>query len=138
MIYMLGTSYHYENEDLEDIIIMASTNIEDILEHLYNNISYNCFNDYVILTKENGDLDYGYINVFTSSYDNFVKYTPYIFLKEENKNEFEHVKNQLRIWCDAFTEKKKREQEERQLFFATAEEKQERELYEKLKAKYGE
>ena len=140
MIYILGRndfdcfdSYN----DLEDVVFMASTKIDDILEYVYTNIGLNYYCDYTILVKENGDLSYGNIGVGQYAYENFVKYTPHMFLKDENKNEFEYVKNQLRIWCDAIKEKKKREQEERHRIYASAKEKQERKLYEELKAKYG-
>lgn len=136
MIYILGTNCHYENEDLDEIIVMASTNIEDILEHLYNNVRHNYFSDYSILVKENGNLLYDKIYI-QDAYRSFVQYTPSMFLEEENIDEFEHVKNQLRIWDDAITEKKRKEKEERDRAFAIVKEKQERELYEKLKAKYG-
>lgn len=139
MIYILAKSgtYDYGYMDLYDIVILASTKIDDILDYLYNNVEPNFLSDYDILIKENGYLDYGIIGTTQISYDTFTKYTPNMFLKEENKNEFEHVKNQLRIWCDAVAEKKKLLEEERKRIYAAAKEKQERKLYEELKAKYG-
>jgi hypothetical protein len=141
MIYILGESFFNGYNDLEDVVYMASTKIDDILEYTYNNIDLDCYNNFTILVKEDGDLSgdlsYGIISVDQYSYANIMSYTPYMFLKDENKNEYEHVKNQLRIWRDKIAEKKKKEQEERDRLEKERKEREERELYEKLKAKYG-
>ena len=137
MIYILGSNTIYEYEDLEDTIRIASTKIDDILDYLYNDIDIDYFSNYSILVKENGRLEYG--NIFTScdSYEHFIEYTPYMFLKDENKNEFEYVKIKLQIWCDAVKDKRTRLKEERERIAREKKEARERKLYEELKVKYG-
>ena len=141
MIYILGVSFCNSYNDLEDVVYTASTKIDDILEYIYDNIDLDCYNNFTILVKEDGDLSgessYGIINVGQHSYANFMSYVPYMFLKVENKNEYEHVKNKLRIWCDTIAEKRKKEQEKIDRLKKEKIEHEERELYEKLKAKYG-
>lgn len=141
MIYILGVSFFNGYNDLEDVVYMASTKIDNILEYIYDNIGLDYYDNFTILVKEDGDLSgessYGIINVGQHSYENFMSYIPYMFLKDENKDEYEHVKNKLRIWRDAIAEKKKKEREERDKLKKEKIEREERELYEKLKAKYG-
>lgn len=137
MIYILGKNDYYDNSDLDDIIIQASTKIEDILDSLLNvNIDY--LQDYTILaTPENSRL-FGIIYPRECEYECFVDYTPPMYTMEEYKDEYEHVKNQLFVWCNKIKERRIREEAERKLLLKEKEEKRERELYEKLKAKYGE
>ena len=138
MIYILGKSNtRYENEDLADIIITASTKIDDVLEYAYTTIPIHNLNDYEILVNENSGLMYEEIFLTNDSYEHLIKYPAPLFLKEENAEEFKIVCNQLRNWCDAIKEKKKRLREEAEQREKCRTEFEERELYEKLKAKYG-
>lgn len=138
MIYILGKSNIYHDyDDLEDTIFMASTRIDDILDYLYNNVNIDYLSDYTILVKVENDLSYETICPNKCVYANFVEFTPSMFLKDENKSEFEYVKNQLFMWNTAIEDKHKKLKEERERAEIAAKEKKERELYEKLKAKYG-
>ena len=138
MIYILGKSNIYHDyDDLEDAIFIASTRIDDILDYLYNNVNIDYLSDYTILVKAENDLSYETIYPNKCAYASFVEFTPSMFLKDENKSEFEYEKNQLFIWNTAIENKHKKLKEERERAEIAAKEKKERELYEKLKAKYG-
>ena len=138
MIYILGTDCHYENEDLDEIIVMASTKIDDVLEHLYTNIEMRRWDFYTILiVPENDDCFATTIIPRTCAYDMITKYPPQFLLEEENIEEYRHIKTQLYAWCEAVKERQAKEREESNKLKEAIKEKQERELYEKLKAKYG-
>lgn len=138
MIYILGNRYVSEMSDLEDIVDIVSTNIEDILEWLYQKVKVEYLSEYTILIKpENNEYDYETIIPDMYVYNSFATYKPILFNKEENQAEYKHVKNELFHWCNAIKTKREKEQEERIKIEEENKEKRERELYEKLKAKYG-
>lgn len=137
MIYILSNSDSY-SRDIDDIVVMASTKIDDILESLYKTVPIASYCRYTVLIVAENDDCFAY--TFTPrvcSYDSFEKYPPQFLLNEENIEEYRHIKDQLRIWCDAVKEKEKKEKEERERILADKKEEQERKLYETLKAKYG-
>lgn len=138
MIYILGDDFMIENEGLEDVIYMASTKIDDVLEYLYNNVEIHNLCNYAILIKSENDYTFcSTINPSIYAYDNFSKNKPSMFFEIENDAEYKHIKDQLFIWCNALKVKIQKEKEERDRMEAEKKEKQERKLYEKLKAKYG-
>lgn len=139
MIYVLGKAdTFYDEEELEDVVYMASTKITDILDYLFNNVRTYQLRDYIILAFEEGKLDLGIIYTLEGAYESFVKYRPTIFLREENEEEFQNVSTALRSYCNKVEEAIRKAREEEAQKSRTYKEKQERELYEKLKAKYGE
>lgn len=138
MIYvlMLDNGYYQELQDVEDIICCASNKIEDILTYLDENIRIDYVSNYTLVCLEEGTslkcsyemgvVTYGMVNLY-----------PYcIFNKKENANEYEHLKNQLKIWCDKLKAERMRLFNEREQKKKEENEQKERELYEKLKAKY--
>ena len=137
MIYILGSSFLSEMSELEEVIDIASTNIEDVLEYLYKNVRTDSLTHYTILIKPENSTSFEIITPYINTYDGFVKYTPSLFTVEENKMEFEHVKHQLFHWCNAIKVKRDKELEEARKLIEEDMEKRERELYERLKAKYG-
>lgn len=137
MIYILGSRYLSEMSELEDVIDIVSTNIVDILEYLYKNVKTDYLAHYTIIIKPENSTSFEIITPYINAYDGFKKYTPLLFTTEENKTEFEYLKNQLFHWCNAIKKKKEKEQEEFQKLSKARIEKEERELYERLKAKYG-
>lgn len=131
MIYILGKSSYDGAYDLDDIVVMASTKIEDVLEYVIKNVPLDCISSHsIFITPENSFL-YDVIGLGESTYESFVKYTPNVF--KEYESECEHVKNELFKWCNAIkskNKKQKEEREQRQIDY-------ERKLYEELKAKFG-
>ena len=53
--------------------------------------------EYMILVKSENDCEYGEIRPAISAYENFINFTPALFLKKENKAEYENVKHQLLV-----------------------------------------
>ena len=138
MIYILAkSSASYEYEDLEDMIVMASTKIDEVLEYAYTKIPIYRLSEYVILVNEDGGLRYDNIYLTNNSYDHFIEYASNMFSEEENEDEYRYVCCQLRAWCDAIKEKNKKLKAEKEQKEKEEKEKQERKLYEELKAKYG-
>lgn len=138
MIYILGRNDCYDCSDLEEIVTMASTEISDVLEYLYNKTNLKHLRNYSILViEENGSAS---CLLYPSDilYEDFIEYTPSIFLEKENEAEFFSVKNQLCVWCDAVKNRKEEIAERERRIREFEIEKQERKLYEELKAKYGE
>lgn len=137
MIYILGRDEFHEYNTLDEVIIIASTKIGDILEYLYKNEKVNNLYEYMILVKSENDCEYGEIRPVTTAYENFINFTPTLFLKKENKAEYENVKHQLSAWCNMMRIKRESEEKERKRAFEEAKEREERMLYERLKVKYG-
>lgn len=138
MIYILGEIGLNDYEDLEDVIVLASTKIDDVLEYLYKNVKTDYLYKYTIIIKpENDDAFYETIIPDVFTYDKFSKYVPTMYYDTNNLVEYEHIKNQLFIWCNSIRTKLQKEKEEREKIKAEQEEERERKLYEKLKAKYG-
>lgn len=137
MIYILGKESLYENPDLEDIVIQVSTKIEDILNNLLD-VKAPYLTDYTILAMPENSRLFGIIHPREYEYECFIQYTPPVYTMEEYKDEYEHVKNQLFIWCNKIKERRIKAETERKRIEEENREKKERELYEKLKAKYGE
>ena len=136
MIYILSDNEPY-SRDIEDVVIMASTKIDDVLEYLYNNIDIKKFLSYTIfIIPENDDCVSTTITPCINAYNNFVKYDPQFYLTEENLEEYHHIKDQLYAWCAAIKEKLAKERAEANKLKAERKEKEERELYEKLKEKF--
>jgi hypothetical protein len=136
MIYILGKSNaNCEYEELEEMIVMASSTIDKVLEYAYTKIPIHDLNDYEIFVNEDGGLRHESIYLENYAYDRFAKYPSNMFL--ENEDEYKYVCRQLRAFGDAIEEKKKKLKEESERKERERKEKQERELYEKLKAKYG-
>lgn len=133
MIYILGKSTAYEYTEMDDMIIMASATIDKVLEYAYTKISINNLREYEILFIEDGGLRYGNIYLTVDAYDQFSAYPHNLFLEEDNEEEYKHICLELNAWCNALKMQKKEAEQERR----EREEKKERELYEKLKAKYG-
>lgn len=139
MIYILCKDEFYEYSDLDDIVIIASTKIDDILEYVYKKVNINNLFMYSILIKsENDDYSSATFTPAENAYENFMRYTPTFFLIKENEKEYENVKHQLSTWCNAMKAKKEKYEEERKKELEKAKEAKERKLYEELKAKYGE
>ena len=137
MIYIL--SYNQAcGDDIDDIVVMASTKIDDILEYLYTNVQMRRWDFYTILVvPKNDDCFCTTIIPRICAYDMITKYPPQFLLSEENIDEYRHIKSQLYAWCEAAKERQIKEREESNKLKEAVKEKQERELYEKLKAKYG-
>ena len=87
MIYILGKETSNEYEDLDEIVLTASTKIDDVLEYAYTNLSLDYLYEYAILFVDGNEISYDYIGLYNDMYNDFIKYTPNVFLKEENKNE---------------------------------------------------
>lgn len=138
MIYILGDYYIDEDYDLSDVVKITSNKIEHIFEYL-EHIKPSYLGHFEILIKsENDALQYATINPdSTSAYHILETYPQQFLTDEENKEEYEHIKTVVFNWCSTLKEKRQREIEKLQKLNAERQEKQERELYEKLKAKYG-
>ena len=138
MIYILGDYYMTEDSDLADVVKITSTKIEYIFEYL-EDIKPGCLGHYAILIKpENDATQYATIDPdSTNAYHVLEEYPPQFLTDEENKEEYEQIKTLVFHWCNTLREKKQRELEAMKRLNAERQEKQERELYEKLKAKYG-
>lgn len=132
MIYVLGKETSNEYEDLDEIVLTASTKIDDVLRYAYTNLSLNHLYEYAILFVDGNETSYDYIGLYNDMYNNFIKYTPNVFLKEENKNEYHIVKDCLFKWNNIINEAIRIKEEERN----RNKEEEERRLYEKLKAKF--
>ena len=136
MIYILSisnTSYDYE--DLEDMVVMASSTIDKVLEYADTRIPIRNLDSYEIFVNEDGGLRHEEIYLDSDAYNRFARYPSDMF--SENEDEYKYVCCKLRVWCDALKEKKRKIKEEAEQKERERKEKQERELYEKLKAKYG-
>lgn len=137
MIYILSDNSPC-SRDIDDVVVMASTKIDDILEHLNKNVHMGLWDDYTILiVPENDDCFAATIIPRLCAYDMFTKFPPQFLLEEENIEEYRYVKGKLYEWCEAAKEKQMKEREESKKREEAEKEKLERELYEKLKAKYG-
>lgn len=132
MIYILGKETPSGYEDLDEVVLTASTKIEDILKYIYANLNLCYLYEYAILFVDENETQHDCFNLYADIYNRFVKYTPNVFLKEENKDEYCIVKDCLYKLCnDMKTEKEK--QEHRRV---EVREENERRLYEQLKAKF--
>lgn len=136
MIYVLGKETSNEYEDLDEIVLTASTKIDDVLKYAYTNLSLNYLYEYAILFVDGNGTSYDYIGLYNDMYNDFIKYTPNVFLKEENKNEYHIVKDCLFKWNNIINEARRIKEEERNRKIAACKEEEERRLYEQLKAKF--
>lgn len=137
MIYVLGKETSNEYEDLDEIVLTASTKIDDVLEYAYTNLSLQSLDEYVILFVDENETSHSYLTLYKDMYNDFIKYTPNVFLKEENKNEYHIVKDCLFKWNNIINESRRIKEEERNRKIAAyKEEEEERRLYEQLKAKF--
>lgn len=137
MIYILCKDEFSECGDLDEVIILASTEIGDILEYIYQNEILYSLRKYTILIKPENNCEYAEIVPVITAYEHFINFTPELFLKEENKAEYENVKHHLSSWCRMMRIKREDEEKERQRALEEAIEKEERMMYERLKLKYG-
>lgn len=136
MIYVLGKKTSNEYEDLDEIVLTASTKIGDVLEYAYTNLNLYFLNEYAILFVDENKTSHSYLTLYKDMYNDFTKYTPNVFLKEENKNEYHIVKDCLFKWNNIINEARRIKEEERNRKIAAYKEENERRLYEQLKAKF--
>lgn len=139
MIYVLGKETSNEYEDLDEIVLTASTKIENILKYVLTNLNLQRLYDYsIIFVEENEMLEtpHDYLTLSKNLCKYFTEYTPNVFLKEENRDEFYIVKNCLSEWDKVVDEAIRREKEETERKIAAYREESERRLYEQLKAKF--
>ena len=138
MIYILAyDTYCLDNQDIGESILVASTKIDDLLGYLDEKVRIDLLSDYIVLCmEENVPLVYYEMRMGVATGEMFAKYPHHIFLKEENKREYEIIKPKLLAWCNKKQEERRRLIEERKQKEKEDNEKKERELYEKLKAKY--
>lgn len=135
-VLILDNGCHQELLDVEDIICCASSKIEDILAYLDENVKVDYVSNYTLVCFEEGTSLKCTYGMGVTTYGMLDLYPYYIFNKEENVNEYEHLKSQLKIWCDKLKAERMRLFNEREQKKKEENEQKERELYEKLKAKY--
>ena len=139
MIYILCRDYDMEYCDVDEVIVMASTKIKNILDYIYENILiYNLWNYKIVILPENNPVCSDWFVPDEKLYKRFVDYTPSFFLWEDNKMECLETGSEMLLFCDKVKEKKEKEDSEREKARKIRQEREERELFEKLKAKYGE
>lgn len=136
MIYILGKHWLGENDELDEIIEIASTDIQDILDYLnLDYMKYYRMADMTILIKPNAIHNHFVLRVNKDMIDFLEKYPSPMLL--DNEAEYEDIKKKVSEWCSKINKEieiqKKLEQEE----LKAREEAKERRIYEKLKAKYG-
>ena len=141
MIYILGknrTFWDFEYLDLDEIIVATSTKFENILKCADEKIPIHSLFRYEILCLDEGLTVFNKIELHDNAYDLFIeKHVNKEFINNEYQNEYLYVCNILNIWCDNIKYKKRKIQEEEERKKQERKEYEERLLYEKLKAKYG-
>lgn len=135
-IYLVGRRSNYEGEELEDIINYASTDFKDVIEELDYTDIYLDDDIYVMRNGENDNLLYDIKCLTKDAIEYFDKYTPDIFVDNEDEEEISYVKLHLEKWCNArkqyLVEKENMELAEKR----QKEEERDRREYERLKRKY--
>lgn len=136
MIYILGKHWLGENDELDEIIEIASTDIQDILDYLnLDYMKYYHMTDMTILIKPNAIHNHFVLRVNKDMIDSLEKYPSPILL--DNEDEYEDIKKKVSEWCFKINQtieiQKRLEKEEQQ----RKTEERERQMYEKLRAKYG-
>lgn len=134
-IYILTKNEYYDYCEADDVIYIASIDIQKILDYLsLDRMSYEKMTECEILIKPDGSEDYETISVDKEINKNLIRYTPKLLLK--NKDVLQELIKKTSIWSKNLIEEleeQKRKQEEDK---ARKQEIRERALYEKLKAKY--
>lgn len=139
MIYILCRYCDTEYYEMDEVIVMASSNIKSVLDYIYENIQiYNLCDYTIVALPENDPVCSACFTPDEKMYDRFISYTPSFFLWKENKIECLEAGSEMLLFCDKVKEKKEKEEKERERARKARQEQNERELYEKLKAKYGE
>ena len=128
MMYLLTKeSAYYDGQDIEDLILAWSNNLEFILNQLEYSEYYT---SQIIFLPENGGKTESieYIGITNHMDENFLKYPPFLF----DKKMIDETYPILNKWCDGLREylRKKKEKEE------SMEEARERKEYERLKKKF--
>ena len=141
MIYLLCWRDDYrDSDDCDDIVELASTNFDDILNYLNekNTCNYQILHRFEILVLQNNDDSCNFTFPVSESMDRYFDgYHRGDYFWCENIEEFDSNYKKVHEWC--LKVKQRREEisakaiKERQ----AEDERRERELYEKLKAKYG-
>lgn len=135
-IYLVSKRANYEGEELEDIINYASTDFKDVIEGIDYTDIYLDDDIYVMRNGENDNLLYDIKYLIKDAIESFDKYTPDIFLDNEDEDEISYVKLHLEKWCNArkkyLVEKENRELADKR----QKEEERDRREYERLKRKY--
>lgn len=131
-IYILAKDCDWQ-EDIDDMVYLATTDIQKILDYLtIERAKY--LGDYVILIKPDGSEDYELFYVNTDLSDSLRKYPPKMLL--DNKELLGELIFKTKVWCDnikfQLEEEKRRKEEEKN----RKQEEKDRALYEKLKAKF--
>ena len=120
---------------MDEIVVATSTKIEDILEYVDKNIPIQSLYNYEIVCFDGNHTPFNNIELRENAYELF---SVRLFEKENYKNEYKHVCNCLSVWCENLKEETRKIKEEQELRRKEKREQEERLLYEKLKAKYGE
>lgn len=138
MIYILGKTYMCEDDELDEVILFASTNINDVLEYAYKNINairiHGCS---LYIKTEDDDYSGEIVAVNKSMYDKFTNYSNFL-CEDDNRLERMNIEMHMKHFCEAIESKEKAEKEKEDKIRKLRQEQEERKLYEKLKAKYGE
>ena len=135
MIYILGKHWLGEDDELDEVINIASTDIQDILNYLnLEDMQYHEMTDKMIVIKPNNIEDDYTLSVRKDMIDSLEKYASYFI--RENHDEYEDAKQKVSVWCNMINKElevqRLREEEDKK----RREEARERAMYEKLKAKF--
>ena len=135
-IFILGRNCCYDNDYIEDVVELVSTDIQSILDYLsLDRMSYSSMTERTIIIKLDGEGGfYEELCINKSMYEHLIKYPSPRLLEYES--EYDDMKNKVVKWCKNISkyldeEKKKKEESQR-----LKREQDERALYEKLKKKY--
>lgn len=136
-IYILGKGgYNDSYYDLEDVVEIATTDIQNILNRLsLDKMKYTSMTDYTILIKIDGEDYYEDLCVSKTMHKRLIEYPSAKLLEYEE--EYDDMKNKIVKWCENISVQLEEEKKSKEEADRLKKEQKERALYEELKRKYG-